>query len=246
MRFTTSWDDGYAIDLKVSDLLLRYDATGTFYVCPKNQFDESMLTEDEIRILSTKHEVGAHSINHPKLTKISLEEAQKEIIESKKWIEMITGKSCKMFCYPYGDCNEDVAKLVKGAGYKGARTTKSLHFGAHDPYRMPTTLHLYPFPWRKRWKRWQHFFNPLSHDLAYWKNLTSYRFSLTAYTSWLNLAKVLFTHGLQSNAPFFHLWGHSEEIERFGMWKQLENFMKFVQEHDVVHVTNADLTENMS
>ena len=252
MLFTTSWDDGYKKDLKIADLLSRHNITGTFYVCPKIQFEEAMMTKNEILILRRTHEIGAHTITHPKLTKIPIEQARKEIIESKKWVESCTGKPCEMFCYPYGDHNDDTARLVRDAGFRGARTVVPLEFSSTDPFTMPTTLQIYPFPWRKRWKRPSHYINPLGHDLKYWKKLlTTYpptprlrgegSFSITAYISWLNLAKALFEHALNTHQPWFHLWGHSAELERYGMWGDLEKFLQFVQNKNIRSVPNSKL-----
>lgn len=202
------------------------------------------MTEDDIRSLSAAYEVGAHTLNHPKLTKISSNDARKEIAGSKAWIEKTTHKPCTMFCYPYGDYNSEIVNIVREEGYKGARTVLPLECTGKNPYILPTTLQVYPFPWRRRWKRLSHYFNPLGHDLSYWKKLSAYHFPLSAYMSWLNLAKALFQYAIQTHQPWFHLWGHSEELERYRMWKDLEHFLQFVQQYDVTNVTNSKLLES--
>lgn len=68
--------------------------------------------------------IGSHTLNHPFLTKISKEEAKKEIEYSKKLLEDKLGVAVETFCYPYGDYNQDIAKIVEEAGYKYAFTTK--------------------------------------------------------------------------------------------------------------------------
>ena len=241
MLFTTSWDDGYKKDLKIADLLSRHNITGTFYVCPKIQFEEAMMTKNEILILRRTHEIGAHTITHPKLTKIPIEQARKEIIESKKWVESCTGKPCEMFCYPYGDHNEDTARLVRDAGFRGARTVVPLEFFSTDPFTMPTTLQIYPFPWRRQWKCLSHYINPLGHDLHYWKKLLHLHLPLNAHLSWLNCAKALLEYALYTNQPWFHLWGHSVELERYGMCGDLEKFLQFVQNKNIRSVPNSKL-----
>lgn len=252
MFFTTSWDDGYALDLRLADLLSQYGARGTFYVCPKQQFGQEMLDAKEILHLSRQHEIGAHTIRHPRLTRIPEADARREIAESKTWVEKITGSPCTMFCYPYGDWDERVASLVRDAGFRGARTVEPLETQGADPYALPTTLHLYPFPWRRRWKRLSHVFNPFGHDRAYWRKLRSLRLPLFAHLSWLSLAKALFESIVAEErlhpqvTLFFHLWGHSEEVERYHKWSDLRTFLKFVAEHDVEHVTNSELIAKIS
>ena len=78
---TTSWDDGHKLDLKLAGLLNKYSLKGTFYIS-KNYFEENRLTEADILAISKNHEIGAHTINHPDLAKISANESKKEIIES--------------------------------------------------------------------------------------------------------------------------------------------------------------------
>lgn len=47
--------------------------------------------------------------------------------------------------------------------------------------------------------------------------------------SWFALAK---EHLLKAREDdIFHLWGHSSEIEKFGMWEELEAFLKFAYEN---------------
>ena len=76
MIFTTSWDDGYFSDLRIAELLTAYHAKGTFYVCPQAQHNQPMLNKAQILELSRTHEIGAHTIHHPKLSRIPISEAK--------------------------------------------------------------------------------------------------------------------------------------------------------------------------
>ena len=124
MIFTSSWDDGYALDLTVAALLKENGLTGTFYVCPAPQHGRAMLMEGQIRTLSETFEIGAHTLSHSRLSALMFGEAQREIEGSKAWVEQITGKPCAMFCYPKGDFGVGAKTLVKQAGFRGARTTE--------------------------------------------------------------------------------------------------------------------------
>lgn len=241
MLFTTSWDDGYALDLPLAEMLAKHGCKGTFYVAPVAQHGERMLSEAEIKTLSETMEIGAHSMTHPKLAAIPLAEAAKEIRESKQWIERVTGKPCAMFCYPKGNQNGAVRKAVQDAGFRGARTVEQFRFDVTDPYAMPTSLHAYPFPWRARYKRWWHVLDPLSAQRAHRARLNELGIAWKDRWSWLSLAKALFTHAHARNEAVFHLWGHSAEAKRLGLWDELDAFLSFVAEHnDVTHATNAE------
>ena len=49
---------------------------------------------------------GSHTCSHSILTKIDLDYAKKEIINSKKLIEEKLGKPIEVFCYPRGGMND--------------------------------------------------------------------------------------------------------------------------------------------
>lgn len=227
MQFLTSWDDGYALDLRVADLLDRYGLTGTFYVSPAVQHGTQMLSREEIRHLSARHTIGAHSMTHPKLTEIAPDAAKIEIEESKRWVEDIIAKPCTTFCYPYGAVNAEIAAMVKTAGFTDARTTSDLQFSSKDPYQKPISLQISPFPLRRRFHPAWKMLDPLGPLRCRFRRLRSIGIPLGAMTSWLGLAKALLTYAQETDQPFFHLYGHSREMEKYGMWGELEEVLKF-------------------
>ena len=82
--------------------------------------------EDKIQILQEGTvNGGAHTKTHPRLTRISPDKAFNEIAASKKDLENLLGININFFAYPYGDFNEEVAALVKKAGFLGACITKT-------------------------------------------------------------------------------------------------------------------------
>jgi hypothetical protein len=69
---------------------------------------------------------GAHTVTHPILTRIPLNQARFEIMQSRKDIEKKLGKTVDTFCYPNGlpqDFNTNIIDLVKESGYTCAVTT---------------------------------------------------------------------------------------------------------------------------
>ena len=237
MKFTTSWDDGFALDMRVADILDAHGMKGTFYVSPKIQDEQKMLTPEEIRNLSYRHEIGAHTISHQKLTTVTVDQAQSEITESKKWVEEITGKPCEMFCYPCGDVSRSVCDLVKEAGFKGARTTEKFKFSGDEPFLLPTSVVLNPFPFRRIANR--RFIQPL--QLA-WPHLRKLNIPITSCRGWLPMAKAVFLYAYKTSQPWFHLWGHSNDIERYKQWNVLEAFLDYINQYnDIEYVINSEL-----
>ena len=79
------------------------------------------LTWNEIREMQEDGvEIGAHSVTHPDLTAIAVEDARREIEESKRQLERETGHPVQAFAYPKGRHNAAIAHLVREAGFDSA------------------------------------------------------------------------------------------------------------------------------
>jgi peptidoglycan/xylan/chitin deacetylase (PgdA/CDA1 family) len=88
---------------------------------------EFSLTWDEVRVMSKNGiNFGAHTVTHPDLTKISLEEARTEIMDSKNQIEKELDKPCFSFAYPLGrstNFNDDIKNILRECGFSCALTS---------------------------------------------------------------------------------------------------------------------------
>lgn len=72
-------------------------------------------------------EIGGHTISHPLLRILPDEEAYREIVQNKKDLENLLGRSVETFAYPFGSaqaCGEREFALAQKAGYKVAVTTR--------------------------------------------------------------------------------------------------------------------------
>lgn len=64
--------------------------------------------------------IGAHTISHPKLDTLSLEEQRAEIMQSKQELEALLGHPIRHFSYPHGSYNDDTLKIVNGCHFVSA------------------------------------------------------------------------------------------------------------------------------
>jgi peptidoglycan/xylan/chitin deacetylase (PgdA/CDA1 family) len=80
---------------------------------------------------------GAHSISHPVLPSLSVNEAEHEIAGSKAQIEERTGQRVDFFAYPYGRWSPAVRDLVS-RHYQGACSTGAgVVEQDADPFALP-------------------------------------------------------------------------------------------------------------
>jgi peptidoglycan/xylan/chitin deacetylase (PgdA/CDA1 family) len=63
-----------------------------------------------------------HTLTHPWLTTLSLEEARREIADSKHVVEDELGRPARIFCYPFGYHSLREVELVRESGYRAAVT----------------------------------------------------------------------------------------------------------------------------
>jgi peptidoglycan/xylan/chitin deacetylase (PgdA/CDA1 family) len=83
--------------------------------------------------------IGAHTIHHPALTGLSMEECREEVVGSAEQCRRLTGLEISSFAYPYGDMNEQVRQIVAETGFVSACSTRSAHVDVdlQDIYAMP-------------------------------------------------------------------------------------------------------------
>ena len=102
-----------------------------------------MVTDDMIRALAAHNiEIGAHTISHPILTKLSDDAAMYEMAESKRELETILGREVRYFAYPNGkegmDFDHRHVAMAREAGFAAAFTTAIGAASRHDDlYALP-------------------------------------------------------------------------------------------------------------
>ncbi|PKH01069.1 polysaccharide deacetylase [Psychromonas sp. MB-3u-54] len=73
---------------------------------------------------SDKFDVGSHTVDHIRIALTDHITAREQLVASKEKIELHLDKACKYFCYPNGNVDDVVSKMVADAGYELAVTTK--------------------------------------------------------------------------------------------------------------------------
>ncbi|MEO0133483.1 MAG: polysaccharide deacetylase family protein [candidate division WOR-3 bacterium] len=129
-----NFDDGfYSVYKNAYPLLKKYNFPFTLGLIAgylkdrkiKNENDYRYLTISEIKEMleNLDIEIASHSLTHRYLTKLSDNEIEREIKESKKRLEGIFGREIVTFIYPYGKYDKRVINLLINNGYLQARAT---------------------------------------------------------------------------------------------------------------------------
>lgn len=104
-----------------------------------NNNERRMLSWDEIEEMSKNNiSFGAHTVSHPILTQIHLEDAKEEISSSKKMIEDKIGLKVRHFAPPNGrtwDFSEELKAFCRDIGFETVATAEYGYVsGDSDPY----------------------------------------------------------------------------------------------------------------
>lgn len=108
-----TFDDGphAKVTPELLKTLKKYDARATFFMLGQNVEFNQQIVKD---VYEAGHEIANHSWNHPQLTRLSQAEVKKQIDDTQKAIEKITGEKPKHLRPPYGAFNQNVKDAAKG------------------------------------------------------------------------------------------------------------------------------------
>ena len=118
-----TFDDGYKDFYSVVlPLLKKYQAKATVYVITNTIGGEIYLSDADLKELRDSGivEIGSHTLDHVMLKEKSGQEAERQIVESKKGLEKRLGIIINTLAYPYGSFSAETVKLVQAAGYTAA------------------------------------------------------------------------------------------------------------------------------
>jgi peptidoglycan/xylan/chitin deacetylase (PgdA/CDA1 family) len=130
-----TFDDCYRSNLAAAQILTEHGLPACFFIPTafigtEHVFDWDRglprlanLSWDEVRAMADMgHEIGSHTCTHPDMAQVPLEEARRELVESKKILETQLARPVRWFAYPYGgrgNFSLDRLPLVTEAGYEG-------------------------------------------------------------------------------------------------------------------------------
>ena len=238
IHFTTSWDDGHPLDMRVAEILHRNGLLGTFYT-PIQPVYGGLLNPAQMReLMQMGMEIGSHTVTHPILTELDNAALDREMIDSRRGLQDVLGVDITSFCYPKGRFNGRVSSRAALAGYRVRRTTVDLHTSMPvEGDDMTVSLHLFPHTRNTYYRHAMRYHN--------WTGLWNWFSRFDAETD-LEKTAVHMLASVAKRGGVFHLWGHSWELEAYNLWPTFEriarimgNFARMIP--NTVAATNRDL-----
>lgn len=80
------------------------------------------LTREQVRALGRSDlvEVASHTVTHPLLTRCAPEHMRRELVDSRRELEALTGRPVRWLAYPQDDHDDAVVASAREAGYEAA------------------------------------------------------------------------------------------------------------------------------
>ncbi len=219
---TFSFDDGVTQDIRLIEILNRYNLKGTFNInsdllgkAGELIRNDRKVRHDKIQICDFRkvydgHEVAVHTLTHPNLTTLDEKEIIRQVEEDRIKLSEFCGYEVVGMAYPCGGVNNDdrVAKIIReNTGVKYARTITS------------------------------------TYNFDRQSNL--FRFNPSVYYVEENLEEVIdaFLASEKDEPQLLYIWGHSYEMDaEYISWEKFEYLCKkLANKSEIFYGTNKEV-----
>ena len=217
---TFSFDDGNIDDVRLIEVLNKYNLKGTFNLNSsmladnfvwnyENVKDVHHINFSEHQHLYDGHEVASHTVRHPHLEHMSYVVIKNEIELDRIYLKALYGYEILGMALPFGTYNDDVIKVINDVGILYCRTCEHTY-----KFDMPNEL-------------------PLLHPTCHFK--------------YKDLDKLTdeFLSAEAEEDMLFYIWGHSYEFVTEEDWEKFEAFCnKIANRNDIYYCTNKEAIAN--
>ena len=122
LTFDEGYENGYTS--QILDVRKEKNVSAVFFVTMDYVTKEPELVQ---RMIDEGHAVGNHTTNHPNMTRISLEDAKKEVEQLHEYIQSEFGYEMMLFRAPEGAISEQTMALLQSMGYENVLWSFAYH-----------------------------------------------------------------------------------------------------------------------
>jgi peptidoglycan/xylan/chitin deacetylase (PgdA/CDA1 family) len=221
LKISFSWDDGAVEDFKIAELSAKYRIPGMFFIPEKNPERAVISAKQIVELRQSGFEIGAHTQSHVYLTKIAPDLVHQELSNGKTYLETVLSEEIKHFCLPGGFYNKAILSQAQRM-FASVRTadTGNIKYSGKNPALIKPTFHFYDRGVKSL------LFNSLKHSPLLFQFVLKHR-----NKNYFEILKSFIDYLATQNADYqIMIWGHSWEIEQFGLWPKLEAFISFLHQ----------------
>ena len=172
VKVAQCWDDGVATDIRLTEILRKYNAKATFNLCPGILADERVephwnkpegrnwaipgfvgghVGKNELVEIYDGFQVASHCWKHETPTFVPDAEFFKAAVDARKFLEDTFQRECRGFAWPCGQHTPETEQMLVDAGFKYGRTTENVAdvTACRNPIALASNCH---FMNRNFWK----------------------------------------------------------------------------------------------
>lgn len=218
IKVAQCWDDGVLNDIRLTEILRKYNAKATFNLTPgryeksrrnlqgyhfKDCYHAGRLSQDELTDVYDGFQVASHTMHHKIAGNVPDDEFMADALDARKFLEDRFQRECRGFAWPNGNYTPETMKRMHEAGFAYGRTVQNT--AAVIPCEDTMAFH------------------------------PSCKFNNPGFRKIFERAK--------KESGIFYFWGHSYEMmDDEELWCAMEENLKFLSnDPDVIWVNVIDL-----
>jgi peptidoglycan/xylan/chitin deacetylase (PgdA/CDA1 family) len=134
-----TFDDGFedAVENAVPELVARkipawffittdfIGEVASWWPAPTPERNRRIAASEQLQQLPSEWiGIGTHTLTHPRLSRLDEAEARREILEPRRRLEDLLGRTVDTFSFPHGDFNDRLTRWCREAAYKRVFSTQ--------------------------------------------------------------------------------------------------------------------------
>ena len=146
VKVAQCWDDGVATDIRLIEILRRYNAKATFNLCPGNipaetvpphwndplfrgwsfnGFSGGQVGKKELKSVYDGFQVASHCWKHETVGTLPDGEFLKAATDARTFLEDFFQQECPGFAWPCGKHTPETERMLREAGFRYGRTVEN-------------------------------------------------------------------------------------------------------------------------
>jgi peptidoglycan/xylan/chitin deacetylase (PgdA/CDA1 family) len=231
--FTSSWDDGHPLDVKIAGMLEEFGFVGTFYAStgPKGR---RLIRDEDLARIGRNHEFGVHGRTHRIFTELPRSALADEI----QWaVEEMSrfGNVGHVVAPPRGKIDKATRVFIGELGF-AVRTGAIIGTTEVSGNSFEPTFQLYPHVW-----------TTIIRNCAYRRRIPTVALLLAlARDGGVRDRFVALLRAAVRSQGGVHVWGHAADIERFDLWDALRSLLRAAADLGLTPVSNSEAFDRLS
>jgi peptidoglycan/xylan/chitin deacetylase (PgdA/CDA1 family) len=225
--FTTSWDDGNPLDVRIAQMLEDFGLTGTFYASTGPE-GRRLISDGDLARIGRSHELGVHGRTHEIFPVLSGHDLTHEIRWAAEELSRF-GVVGSVAAPPRGKLDRPTARVLAHLGYS-VRTGAIIGSPSSKRGVLEPTFHFYPHRWRT-----------IVRNLGYRRRIPPPALLLAhgSRRDFRDRTRRMLLAGARDQR-YVHVWGHAAEIERLDLWDALRELLGAAAGLGLTPVSNTE------